>query len=666
MIRAITFIPASSGTEGLTYIERASRNRSLHVLLQDCSTRRASREAPLITDKVVSNSTDHSSRATRSLFLRGAYREIISRFVSFGLIEHPLPLVRSIVKFLEQLSKAVDSRVDDFRGIGFYILLQDGETFYLLASREGRVRLKTTGGFVSLGTREIPGVTELPVETSRAQKELFSDDLRDFVALYRIDTKNLDAQDGELNVTFGGSGNEMDTMIEALQQPGVVEKGVAEKTIPLNQITHKMLYVRFDGLVRTRDLYVSTSVSTHPPGTQRRLFQVVAVIALVSLGAVWLSARLSQHEAERGVHLQETEAVQPLPNGTVGGEGDVTADVASLQAVTGEDEQAVRFSLLWQKTYNQPVTSSPLVAGNRVVFGGRDGYLYALTEDEGSVLWRYKASDGIGASPKMVGGRVIAADYAGNVFAVGANDGQRIWNRKLPAKVVSTPCVGDGEVLVGCYNGTAYALSVETGRVLWRLATGARIRGSAAYADGRFFVPSYSGMLYAVTGGTGGVKWETRLEGRISSSPAVAESLLVIGGPKGSIYGLDADTGKIRWKYGAQGPVDSFVLQNGGRVFVGSNDKHLYCLDAKSGDLLWKYKTGGVVLGRAVVSGDLVVFPSYDGKIYCVNAATGEFVDRYETSGAVFSSPALGTDKAYFGNNKGKFYCVSLRGEDAS
>ena len=35
MIRAITFIPASGGSGGLTYVERASRNRSLHVLLQD-------------------------------------------------------------------------------------------------------------------------------------------------------------------------------------------------------------------------------------------------------------------------------------------------------------------------------------------------------------------------------------------------------------------------------------------------------------------------------------------------------------------------------------------------------------------------------------------------------------------------------------------------------
>ncbi|MCK5618683.1 MAG: hypothetical protein KAJ17_04750, partial [Candidatus Krumholzibacteria bacterium] len=221
MIRAITFIPASGGSEGLTYIERASRNRSLHVLLQDCYTRRVPPGAATAPDKLRSRDPASQPAGTRTRFLHAAYREIISRFVSFGLIEHPLPLMRSFVKFLEQLSKSVDCRVDDFRGIGFYVLLQDGETFYLLASREGRLRMRTASGFESLATREIPGVTELSVETTRAQKELFSDDLRDFLALYRIDATELDAPDGALDLALGGSGEEMDTLVEALEQPGV-------------------------------------------------------------------------------------------------------------------------------------------------------------------------------------------------------------------------------------------------------------------------------------------------------------------------------------------------------------------------------------------------------------------------------------------------------------
>ena len=644
-------------------------------MLQDCYTRRVPPGAATAPDKLRSRDPASQPAGTRTRFLHAAYREIISRFVSFGLIEHPLPLMRSFVKFLEQLSKSVDCRVDDFRGIGFYVLLQDGETFYLLASREGRLRMRTASGFESLATREIPGVTELSVETTRAQKELFSDDLRDFLALYRIDATELDAPDGALDLALGGSGEEMDTLVEALEQPGVVEIGVAEKTIPLNLVSHKMLYVRFDGLVRIRDLYADTFAPSRTRATRRRLIQVVSAVVVVSLGAVWLSERLSRQDAEVVAQSASLPVAESVPT-TGSGMGEVapaateeTAEPAGDTANESQHEvvhEVVHLSLAWDKTYNQPITSTPLVSGDRVIFGGRDGNLYALSGENGSVLWRYKAAGGIGASPRVSDKRVISADYNGNVFAVGLEDGKRVWNRKLPGKVVSTPCLGDGEVLVGCYNGTAYALSVETGRVLWRLSTGARIRASAAFSDGRYYVPSYNGKLYSVTAGTGTVRWETRLEGRLSSSPAVWGSLLVIGGPKGSIYGLNTETGTIRWKYRAQGPVDAFVLQEGGKVFAGSNDKHLYCLDAASGNLLWKYETKGVILGRAVVTGDYAIFPSYDGTVYCVNLETGLEVDQFETNGPVFSSPTLGTDRVYFGNNKGKFYCLSLRGKEAS
>jgi outer membrane protein assembly factor BamB len=654
MIRAITFIPASSGTEGLTYVERASRNRSLHVLLQDCSFK----------------GTAASHPASRRNFLRNAYREIISRYVSFGRIEHPLPLARSLVGYLESLCKRIDCRVDDFRGIGLYALLQDGETFYLLTSREGRARVRTERGFEDLAVRDIEGVSELPVETTRAQKELFSQDLKDFLALYKIEV----GSPGEgalmpLDISLGGSGEEMDTLLEALDQPGVVESGVTEKTIPLNLISDKMMFVRFDGLIRARELYSIGATTKRSRGIGRRslrvAFPVVAAVALVSLGGIWLSERLA-----RPVSESETAVAQAAPT-----QSEETAEIIdpprsevapadrSSEAEEAE-ERGIRFSVAWNKKYNEPVTSTPVFSGDRVFFGSRDRNLYALERGTGEVAWRYRAADGIGASPAVSGNHIIGADYKGNVFAVGAADGKLAWNRKLPGKVVSSPCVGGGEVVVGCYDGTAYALSSETGRVLWRLATGGRVRGTCAFADGRFFIPSYDGRLYAVTAGT--VAWRAILGSQVDSSPAIDGDRVVVGAANGRVYGLDASTGRVEWRHQTGAAVKSFIAIFDGKAYVGSNDKALYCLDASSGALLWKFETGGPVLGRAVASEDFVIFPSYDGYVYSVNAETGSEIDRFQTGGAVFSSPALKRGQAFFGNNSGKFYCLNLRGGESS
>jgi outer membrane protein assembly factor BamB len=578
------------------------------------------------------------------------------------------------VPFLEGLRGRVDCRVDDFRGVGFYVLLQDGETFYLLASREGRLKLRTARGFEPLANREIPGVVELPVETTSAQKELFSQDLRDFLALYKIDSALLDASGGGLDLAMGGRGDDMDTLLDALDQPGVIEAGVAEKTIPLNLISEKMLYVRFDGLVRMRDLYAESMARNRPRRGGRRLgtyvFSAVSALAVISLTAMWASEKLSGRDS--GTDRPSADVVVGEPVSTGGG-ADAEAPGVSVEPPgpaaeepAGEGQTPVRLSLLWGKTYQKPVTSTPIVAGNRVVFGGRDGFLHALDVDEGRSQWRYRSGGGIGASPRVAGNRVISADYNGNVFAVELRDGTRLWNRKLPEKVVSSPCLGEGEVLVGCYDGKAYALSVETGRVLWKLGTRGRIRGSAAYGGGRYFVPSYDGYFYAVSAGTGAVAWRARLTGPISSSPATDGIVVLIGDPNGSVVAMNAQTGAETWKFQTGGAVKSFLSMDGGKVFAGSSDRQLYCLDAKSGRMLWKFGTGGELFGRPAVAGGNVIFPSYDGYVYCVDADTGTEVDRFETNGPVYSSPALAGEKVFFGNNKGKFYCLSLRGKDAS
>lgn len=647
MIRAITFIPASGGTEGLTYVERASRNRSLHVLLQDCSGK--------------GSAASHT--ASRRNFLRNSYREIISRYVSFGRIEHPLPLARSLVTYLENLSRRIDCRLEDFRGIGFYALLQDGDTFYLLTSREGRARIRTEHGYQAVGEGGISGVTELSLESARAQKELFSQDLKDFVALYKIENGGAAGTSSPLDLSLGGSGEEMDTLLEALDQPGVMESEVPEKTIPLNLISQKMMYVRFDGLIRTRDLYDVMPIRPRS-GRGRKLFGYVATaamaVAFVSLGVLWLSERLS-----RPGTTDEPIARTPASEAMVMNPEPETTPVADAGVAAAGEPTTYRLSVVWDKSYNQPVTSTPLLDGNRVFFGSRDRSFYALDREDGSLSWRYRASDGIGASPVVAAGNVISADYQGNVFALAAGDGRRVWNRKLPEKVVSSPCVGDGEVLVGCYNGIAYALSAETGRVLWRIRTGGKIRGSSAYGGGRYYVPSFDGRVYGVTAGTGAVAWQVNLGGPVSSSPAIEGDRVVVGAENGRIYCLDAENGQVVWTYQTNGAVKSFLAFENGRVYAGSNDKFMYCLDA-AGKLVWKFETGGPVFGRPAMSGDHVIFSSYDAYVYCVEAESGRLVNRFKTNGAIYSSPAVAGGHAFIGNNSGKFYCLDLQGRESS
>lgn len=653
MVRAITLSPSSGEFDDLTYSERVSRDRGLHVLLQDYSTE----DIP-----------------TRRRFLRGAYREIVASYLAFGKIEHPRPLAVRLVDVLNDLSKKPEYWVGDYGTLGIYVLLQDADVCYILAGVEGTVRARLQGRFIDLDPSTRPEVTRLPVESGASQKELFDKNLHDFLALYRIQIPT----SGSLDVIMGGKNEDFTAVSDALLRTSIFEGAGRYSTVTLDTISRKILIVRTGVVERVRSLppgYLRRGATGRRTGSRKTAVTLAAVAAVVfaAAGAIWVSERLARGGGEQpaaSVATDDTSARPAAPEPETRDEAAEITQTARSNETDGNtspagETQTVKLAVSWHKSFTEPVTSSPLLVANKVFFGGRDGNLYALDGADGRVLWRYSAPDGIGASPAVAGSAVITADYAGNVSALASNDGKLLWKRKLPQRVVSSPVAVGGEVLVGCFDGGGYALSAETGRILWKVKTGGRIRATPASAAGLYFVPSYDGKLYAVSQGTGVIKWAYQMGEAVSSSPAADDVRVVCGGGS-AIYALDAHSGRLLWKFRTAAAVKSFVRLAEGRVYAGSNDNTLYCLDAASGGLIWKYATRGVVFSRPAVVAGRVFFASYDGNVYCLNALTGEEIDRFGSGGAVYSSPAVEGRYIYFGNNAGKFYCLDLYGREAS
>lgn len=642
MRESATFIPVTpsgASLEDLTYLERVSRHRSLQILLQDHSPARS---------------------AARRHFLLKTYREIIARYLSAGRIEHPLPVMRRFIPMMESLSQRVDCRVEDFRGLGIHVLVQDGNTFYALCSRDGYVGIRRGGGAWDALGDGLPGVREVAVESGRAQHELFSRTVSDFLLLYRIDPV---PGGGTTEFTLGGSAAESAVVMDAMGQPGIIEGVVDGARVEVPLVSRTLVWCRFDAVAPQRVAHVEPARRrARPPAGPARLMAMAAVIIGISGASVWMAQRYIQGDlqtvsrapdpsppASEAVVLQESPP-RLQPRETV----ETEHAAAPMEASPIE---AVTLSLGWRQSLPRPVTSSPALEGERVFFGCRDGYLYACDAHGGSTLWRYQATDGVGSSPVLAGDAVIAADYAGNVFSVDAESGRERWRRRLPAKVVSTASVAAGEVLVGCLDGNAWCLSLETGRVLWRLETGARVRGSSAQDGERFFVPSYDGHLYAVAGGSGRLLWKYEVGGNVSASPDAGAGRVVIGSETGAVSAIDAASGSRLWRV-QTGPVRSRVRVDGERVLVGSGDKNLYCIDLESGRELWRFETGAEVLSRPFVVDGLVFVGSYDRHLYCLDAGSGKELARFATTGAVYSSPVAEDGRIYFGNNEGQFYCL--------
>jgi outer membrane protein assembly factor BamB len=164
------------------------------------------------------------------------------------------------------------------------------------------------------------------------------------------------------------------------------------------------------------------------------------------------------------------------------------------------------------------VVTTPVVAGDRIIVGGRDYFLYGLDRRDGSVAWRFSYwFSWIESTGALRDG----------VFYVGASDYRRVttfdpatgrehWATDVRGLAWGTPVVTDDSVFIGTvaqnipgtaieHTGGIMALDRRTGEVRWQLlATPAEVNQFGGYAgtlgcDGeRLFAAGFDGNLIAL------------------------------------------------------------------------------------------------------------------------------------------------------------------------
>ncbi|MFQ5512198.1 MAG: PQQ-binding-like beta-propeller repeat protein [Candidatus Krumholzibacteriia bacterium] len=616
--RELAFYPETERTRDLIYSEYTSCNRSIHVLMQDAGL-------------------------PNYRFLLDAYRELVRRYASVSRLESATAFLAELAVRLEELSLAANFNVADLRATGFYVLVRATDAYYLMTSKDDGVYLHAGGELLGLADLPEDQVERLHFAGGGLQEELFPQRLRDCFLLFRLDRDCVPGRD----ILLGCGEEAKSAVIEALNDPGRAPRG--RDSVSSKFITHKILSVRFE-----RHLGVAE-------GPRRRLWPAAwalrkervavagALAALVVVAGLWAGGRLGGSPGEDGG-----------PGGVITRpEKAESANIAPEPVEVPLAWETVRLAERWRHKRAEGVTSSPVGYANRVIYGARDGGVYAVDGGSGEVAWTAKGARGIGATPAIGGTAVVVADYGGQVRALDAGTGDERWRAKLGQRIVSSPAIMDDRVLVGCYDAYAYCLGMKDGRVLWRRKTGGRIRGSIGAAGDMFYVPSYDGYVYALAATTGEVRWRRRLGGSIASAAVAHGQWVIVGAPGGEVYALAAENGSVRWSYRTGGAVKSWAAVAGGRVYVGSNDRSVYCLNLADGKLIWKYETGDVVLSRPAVHEGLVFVGSYDGHMYCLDAVKGTLIDRFQSGGAIYSSPLIEGGAVYFGTNRGSFVCLS-------
>ena len=106
----------------------------------------------------------------------------------------------------------------------------------------------------------------------------------------------------------------------------------------------------------------------------------------------------------------------------------------------------------------QPFFAPPAIAGNRVVFGGRDRHLHCARADDGAPLWTFPTGKSIEGAPVICGTGVVFGSGDGRLYCVSLARGELLWEYEIGPALVASPAVVGDTIVVAAADGRVHAL----------------------------------------------------------------------------------------------------------------------------------------------------------------------------------------------------------------
>ncbi len=108
--------------------------------------------------------------------------------------------------------------------------------------------------------------------------------------------------------------------------------------------------------------------------------------------------------------------------------------------------------------------AAPAVYKNWVVAGGRDRRLHGIDRVTGKGKWEFRARSRIDSSAVICAGEnvVVGADD-GYLYLIRLEDGKELWSYEIGAPVKASPAVASGWVVIGADDGVLYGFKISEG-----------------------------------------------------------------------------------------------------------------------------------------------------------------------------------------------------------
>jgi outer membrane protein assembly factor BamB len=147
------------------------------------------------------------------------------------------------------------------------------------------------------------------------------------------------------------------------------------------------------------------------------------------------------------------------------------------------------------------ILSSPVVKGDKIIFGCRDGFLYCVNK-EGELLWKMDHRVSWVISTVAVKDSFVVTGTSDGRFvqAVNLNTGKEIWKRQTNTLHWSSPLIVNNRVYIGGFDGNEYCIDLFTGKRISKFQTSGMILSSAVFDNDHLYFGSDDGYIYSLRG----------------------------------------------------------------------------------------------------------------------------------------------------------------------
>ena len=317
---------------------------------------------------------------------------------------------------------------------------------------------------------------------------------------------------------------------------------------------------------------------------------------------------------------------------------------------------------------------TPAFADRAVYAAGRDGSIYALSEEGGRVVTRMDAKSyltgGVGAADGIIGvagkGEILAMDTSG----------RSLWKAQIAGEVLAPPVLALGIMIVRTSDGRIIALNRIDGKRKWvypRAAPALTLRTNASVLINRgvIYAGYPGGKLVALELDTGKPIWEATISlprgsneleriADVSGLPFLDDTRICAAVYQGRTGCLETLNGNVLWSREISS-ADGVAIDTR-HLYVADTEGVVFALDKTNGATVWKQeKLKGRDPSTPITLKDRIVIGDRQGFVHVLSLENGDLTGRIATDGSRVVSLSANNDRAIVQTEKGGVFAIAVK-----